>query len=243
LHSLGTDQTQALELAAGTLAIELVSVPVLVQGFLVGATQSPSLIKSFLPLGSPASQVQQIGDLSTMLERMTTDLKEGFDRLMKQLMTDVGQFVSFASTGAWSGQITADYADNIKHFDWMLKTHILSESLKANHYWGRAVAVVDQEWWNTGGQSGNILKDWIPSIKGRHLNGEIPDGQILQNMFRSNATGQVYELNYKRGGKSDNGQESSEILKMFGAYGWANMEVLFDGAVNCTSTGNAVKIR
>ncbi|KAG8530597.1 uncharacterized protein KY384_004635 [Bacidia gigantensis] len=231
--------TPAPELAAGTLAIRSLALRVLIQSFLVSATHSPSLIKSFLPLGSAASQVEQIGDLSSMLESITTDLKDGFDRLLKVLMGDVAQFTLFASTGAWSGQISADYAQSIKGYDFMLKTHISSQALKMNDYWGQALAEVDQEWWDTSGQSGRLTRVYDEHIEGDHDHKSPPDGQLNGNWFRSNATRRVYALNWKRGEKPENGQDAGDILKMFKAYGWAQMEVLFDGAVNCTYSGRA----
>ena len=232
---------QAPELAAGTLTIGSVFLRVMVQGFLVAATQSPALIKQFLPLGSPASQVEQIGDLNTMLGRLSIDLKNAFDRLLKSLMSDVSQFVLFASTGAWSGQVVSDYASTITSFDWMLKTHISSQALKMNNYWGQAVGVVDQEWWDTAGRSGNILHKHIPDMNYWLKDSPTPEGQVNKNWFRSNATGRIYGLNYKKGGAPKNGKGGADVLQLLISYSWAQLEVLFDGALNCTYLGLAGK--
>ena len=198
-------------------------------------------MRALLPEGSPASQVAWVGDLDDRIGDVSDGLKEGFAKLLYSIMGDAEQFIAFASSGQWSGQSTPDRYKAITGFDYMLKTHVTSQALKMANYYaftGNAPSgggYVTEEAWN------NDSYDAAPA-DGKE--GGKPAGPLFRRSYRSTVTGRVYQLIWNHHGYEsapENGHKAHDVLFQIESQGWADLDVLFDGAWNCTAAGNAGK--
>ena len=177
-----------------------IGIRVSAQALLVSLTQAPGLVKQLLPLASTASQVQEIGDLNALSGEDSSGLSTSYNNLLKTLMTDVPSFIAFASTGKWSGGITADDYQSFTGFDLMLKTYITSVALKQNNYY----AIVKSANYHMG--------DWFK------------DSNPRGPSYYSEATARVYTLFYDMhdvSGAPKNGYDTSTLMKTILDQGWS----------------------
>lgn len=181
-----------------------------------------------------------IGNLDTMIGRVNDGLQEGFNNLLNGIMTNVTEFTAFASSGVWSGRSTPDVFKAKVGFDDMLKTYVTSEALRANKYYAmvgsaKNPGTTDQATWDNQ-KYDPYPDDGIPADR--------PVGPFFRNTYRSTTTGRVYLLVWNGHGVDNaptNGHSAIESLWQLQAENWASMDVLFDGAWNCTAAGNAGK--
>ena len=74
----------------------------------------------------------QIGDLAQKLGDVASEVSDMINGGLELLMTDVPSFVSFASTGAWSGGYPYSLPKTVKGLDLALKTFLVSTAISKN---------------------------------------------------------------------------------------------------------------
>ncbi|KAG8532952.1 uncharacterized protein KY384_002830 [Bacidia gigantensis] len=146
-------------------------------------------------------------------------------------MNDIPTFNAFAISGNWSGSNDMSLPETTQGLDYMLKTYITSEAMKANSWLGIPGKIVNESAWAAG--------KWDGQWPGGAAGWGKPDGSLNSGTFRSTVTGRLYVLYYKQGDSPGHGVTPTTAVQRINAYGWANLETLFDGSYNCTASGKA----
>lgn len=228
LAQLTISKAPSVGLAVTSKALTI-SQSLISQAFFVGVSQAPSLVKGLLPTGTTESQIIQIGDFSSKLGDITEKLKAQFNTALETIMSDIPTFNAFAATGNWSGENDLSMPQTETSLNYMFKTYLTSEALKANQWSGIPGKVVTQEAWDGGRWYwGNAVHKPDPN-----------NNRFAGGFFRSAITGRVYSLIYKHGDRPSSGISSSDAIHSISDNGWASLETLFDGSYNCTASGKA----
>ena len=74
----------------------------------------------------------QIGNLAGTLGSIDSEVSDMINGGLELLMSDVPSFISFASTGAWSGGNNNSLPDTVKGLDLGLKTFLVSTAMSQN---------------------------------------------------------------------------------------------------------------
>ncbi|KAL6718238.1 hypothetical protein ACLMJK_004326 [Lecanora helva] len=194
------------------------------QTFLLATMSAPGFARSMWPQGNTNSQIYQEAQLETILAQARDQIGDTIDSGLKVLMADAAEFTLFAGLGRYSGQIQLSVPQETDYLSLSLKTLMTGESLLQNRWFANASpspAYYHQyslDKWSTCSNAGSGIWD----CQG-------------QGYYFSESTGRQYALKNKKSGKKN----SVNILQQIASNGWADMNVLFDGAYNCTASGLA----
>jgi hypothetical protein len=212
----------APSIAVGTLALES-SISYASQSLLISMQQTPGLTKALWPTGTEDSKSIQVGALDTFLGNATQQMADMMNRGVQLLMSDMPSFVTFAESGRFSGRETMSLPQKTAGLDFALSTYMLSEAMAQNG-------------WYITPYRGTYTRDQA---------GQGPEGCTMDDnnvctiydlvTYWSSSTGRIYNLNNGRG----NHVTPYKLVQAIVANGWASLEVLFDGAFNCTAVGKA----
>ena len=194
------------------------------QAFVISMQQSPSFAKALFPQGTDNSKSVQIGELSTDLGSTVQQLSQTINRAVTLLMTDMPTFVSFVQSGKYSGQTSFSIPNETVGLDIALKTYLASMGMWGNDWWASVlVGPYEQSditgMYNCSFDSNNVCVD----------------SQDLA-VYLSPDTGRAFPLLHTKG-YSD--KTSWNLTQDLVNNQWAPLNVLFDGAFNCTAKGKA----
>ncbi|KAL8707950.1 MAG: hypothetical protein Q9220_007093 [cf. Caloplaca sp. 1 TL-2023] len=202
----------------------------------VALQQAPGVGKAIWPSGTISSQIIQIGNLDQALGNINGDLTKMMNGGLNSVMADHRIFKQFASTGAFSGPNPPSLAANTANLDLGLKTFVLSTAMSNNNWRG--------SWENLPASGG--LGNW-PGDRYQYTN--CKDVKQPYGICESRCQGcdnPIYTdyagwPNYAthRGWTMDQSAHKHKptIADMTNAIvdnGWSDLNLLFEGAYNCT---------
>ena len=119
------------EISAAAFGIEEATATA-AKALVAGLQQAPGVAKAIWPTSTLSSQLVQMGDLAGKLGDLESDMGDMINAGLELLMADVPSFVSFASTGAWSGGTPYSLPTTVKGLDLGLKTFLVSTAMAKN---------------------------------------------------------------------------------------------------------------
>ena len=149
-------------------------------------------------------------------------------------MTDIPTFVAFANEGRYCGNTRPLDPNTIKNnLDTALRTHLTSISLRENGWYAVPLRYSTEQEWKDLVASDNTNSAPLSNL---HPTSTVPSK--AKTIWWSPATTIQYQLL-----NTDFGTTSSvDMLKKMSDNSWANLQLLFDGAFNCISSGRAKAI-
>ena len=222
-------------LGAPSIAVSVLGLSLLTrtaaQVLTISLQQAPSTAKALWPTGTQSSQSIQIANIESELGNSTNQLAAMINDAVQLLMSDVPTFVKFCESGEWSGMTSLSLPSKVEGLDYALRTYMTSEVMAQNSWRSHAVVGPYQ-----------TLQDVENSVPGGNGFGcQMGNNSVCTNSngvayYWSQATGNVYAF-----GNSDpqyTGLSPYQLLQATVDNNWAILEVLFDGAYNCTKSGN-----
>lgn len=213
--------TVAVGILDSTLTQE---VKYIAQAFIISMQQSPSFVRSLFPQGTDDSKFVQIGDLQTDLGATVQQLSTMINHACTLLMTDMPTFVAFVQSGKYSGQNSFSVPNETVGLDIALKTYLASMAMWGNGWWATPI-------------SGGWNEDAVASSYSCNFD----DNNLCSTpndmaYYLSPDTGRLYSLLHTKGYTDKTEHQLATDLV---ANQWAPLNVLFDGAYNCTKKGKA----
>ncbi len=217
-------------LGAPTLAVGILDatwtneVKYAAQAFIISMQQTPGFAKALYPSGTDDSKTVQIGQLSTDLGTTVDTLSHMINNAVTLLMSDLPTFVQFAQSGKYSGMTSFSIPNETVGLDIALKTYLSSMAMGGNGWWADAFVGpylrTDDRFKNCVFNDNNICVDSIDNA-----------------MYLSPDTGRLYMLLHGGSGFAD--RTPNQLAQDLVNNQWAPLNVLFDGAFNCTAKGKA----
>ena len=212
--------------AAPELGILSTAADALVQGLQL----APSVAKAIWPEGTENSQSIQLGQLDTELTDLYANYSRAIQNGLTLVMTDVPSFVAFASSGNFSGPNFLSLPSDADALTLAWNTYILSTALTANKWKSYAFRDLDRA----------DIESNVPGGQGWDCtfgnDSVCTNEDSTVNVFYSDSTGTAYTL-FLDGTGPNPGQLMHDIVDKH----WSSLEMLFDGAYNCTVAGNIGK--
>lgn len=200
------------------------------QVFTISLQQAPSTAKALWPSGTQNSQNVQVGNIESELGNSTNQLAGMINDAVELLMSDVPTFVHFCETGMWSGSTSLSLPSKVEGLDYALRTYMTSEVMSQNGWY--AVPRVGPY------ESVNEVETGLGTGFDCQMgNNSVCTNSVGSAYYWSLATGTVYTLANKNGFQAPE-VTPYQVLQDTVNNNWAILEVLFDGAFNCTLEGN-----
>lgn len=212
-------------LGAPTIAVSVLNLEanakIAAQTMLISLQQAPGSAKALMPTGTDSSKFYQIGELESKLGDAISELKTMINAAVEKLMSDMPTFVKFVESGKYSGQTSYSLPNQTVGLNIALKTYLASTSMSDNGWWA------------------------VPSMGPYDLDGPVTcmdENSVCTDPTNSTAiyyspdTKRSYTLSYNSGYSSVTPYQLTRDLV---ANQWAPLNVLFDGAFNCTAEGHA----
>ena len=219
-------------LGAPSIAVSVLGLSLLTrtaaQVLTISVQQAPSTAKALWPTGTQSSQSVQIANIESELGNSTNQLADMINNAVQLLMSDVPTFVKFCESGEWSGAQSLSLPSKVEGLDYALRTYMTSEVMNQNG-WAAYPSIGPYE----------TLQDVENNISG--FNCQMGNNSVCTNQwgsayYWSQATGTVYQFFHKN--LAYTGVTAYQVLQDTVDNNWAILEVLFDGAFNCTKEGN-----
>ena len=190
----------------------------------ISLMQAPAAARAMWPIGTDNSRLVQTAQLQQALSDASDTLGSMIDNANSLLMNDMVTFINYVKGGQYSGPNDFSLPDKTDGLDWALKAYMTSVALSKNSW----VAKPSNTYYDTfedACQSGYMDGDYICGDDTGDASYWSPD------------TGRVYvlEKDEDRGAAKQNRELLHEIVDK----GWAPLNILFDGAYNCTKEGRA----
>ena len=210
--------TIAVALLNSQLGMARSAIPIwTAQSLMISLQQAPGVGKALMPTGTADSKFIQIGQLETQLGEATNELKGVINAAVEKLMSDMPTFVKFVESGKYSGDKSYSLPNQTVGLDIALKTYIVSNALKGNAWWA-------------GPTTGPFEREEFPGLNENNVQCD----ETGQALYWSPDTKRSYQLN---GGTMD--LKPCDMAAAMVVNQWAPLNILFDGAWNCTADGNA----
>lgn len=211
--------TIALSLLNSQLGMARSAIPIwTAQSLMISLQQAPGVGKALMPTGTADSKFIQIGQLETQLGGATNELKGVINAAVEKLMTDMPTFVKFVESGKYSGDKSYSLPNQTVGLDIALKTYIVSNALKGNSWWA-------------GPSTGPYEREEFPGLNENNVQ---CDDSNYSALYWSPDTKRSYQFN---GGGTN--QSPCDMAAAMVENQWAPLNILFDGAWNCTRDGHA----
>lgn len=217
-------------LGAPTFAVGILTatwaqeVKYLAQAFIISMQQTPGLAKALYPQGTDDSKQVQIAQLSTNLGGTVNQLSSMINHAVNLLMSDLPTFVTFAQSGKYSGMISYSIPNETVGLDIALKTYLVSMAMGGNGWWAafRGGPYTPEQ----------LAKSSSCTFQENNLCVDTVDNAI----YLSPDTRMAYWLAHTKGYTN---KSPHQLLQDIVDNQWAPLNVLFDGAFNCTAKGKA----
>ena len=211
-------------LGAPTIAVSVLNLEnnakIAAQSMLISLQQAPGSAKALMPSGTDDSKFYQIGDLESRLGDAVSELKGMINAAVEKLMSDMPTFVKFVESGKYSGQTSYSLPNQTVGLNIALKTYLVSTSLGDNGWWASpSIGPYDLDGPVTCMDENNVCTG--------------PDNTTA--IYYSPDTKRSYTLNANKG----YGVTAYQLTRDLVSNQWAPLNVLFDGAFNCTAEGHA----
>ncbi|KAG7005643.1 hypothetical protein G7Y79_00018g044500 [Physcia stellaris] len=193
----------------------------------IALQEAPMVARAIWPKGTEDSQLVQIGDVKDELGNVNRNLSSLLNAGLETVMKDLPTFVSFVQDGHFSGDQYISLPKTTAGLDMALKTFIVSTAMTKNDW--RATPML------------YMTRGDFASAKGCAFGPENYDICTQEggpaSYFYSNTTGNGYLLS--NGGEAQNVKSPRDLMFDIVNNQWSSLGALFDGAFNCTSSGNA----
>lgn len=179
-----------------------------------------------MPKGDAESKFVQIGELETKLGEATNELKGMINAAVEKIMSDMPTFVKFVESGKYSGERSYSLPNQTVGLDIALKTYIVSSAMLGNKWWASPrIGHFEREDFDGCLDENNVCCESCDQ-----------GGELENNMatYWSPDTKRSYGLH-----RSGDGPTPYEMTQALVNNQWAPLNILFDGAFNCTAEGNA----
>ena len=218
----------APSIAVGLLGLEIPTKYV-AQGIVLSIANTPGLAKSFWPSGTADSKIVQIGELDKQLSNASQDMANMMNTAVELLMTDVPTFVAFAENGRFSGNQTMSLPAKTDGLDFALTTYLTSQTMGKNG-WYMSPHLGPYP------TAASVEAQTAPGFGCKMGPNNICTAYGMDAEFWSQSTQRVYTLVKPH---PNNDKTPFQLLQDIVASQWASLDVLFDGAFNCTAEGKA----
>lgn len=211
------------------------------QGIIISAQQAPNVGRALWPEGTENSQLIQTADLHLQMSNLTNQMSIMMDGGVHLLMTEITTFVNYA--GAGEGRYSGPNVTNTGEatgltvptatdaLGYALKTYVLSYAMGMNHWY----AGYDVGPYNNEAEVEEAFRckfdqeNYVCVYKAEY-------SDFTKIYFWSPTSLRVYTMD--RTGPEE-ALKPYDMIKTINAYKWAPLDILFDGAFNCTSGGLA----
>ena len=181
-----------------------------------------------MPRGTTDSKLVQIGELETTLGEATNELKGMINAAVEKIMSNMATFVKFVESGKYSGERSYSLPNQTVGLDIALKTYIVSQALGNNKWWASPlIGPFEREDFDGCLDENNVC------CMGCDQGGELTDNLAK---YWSPDTKRAYQFSRVAG---TTGLKPYEMTKALVNKQWAPLNILFDGAFNCTAEGHA----
>ncbi|KAI4203903.1 MAG: hypothetical protein LQ350_001525 [Teloschistes chrysophthalmus] len=227
--------------AESMLSLKAVALKASAQALVISTQQAPNVGRALWPAGTDKSQEIQMADLHIQLSNITGQMSDMMDQGVRLLMNDIGSFVEYADNGRYSGPNVTNTGEGTgltvpsgtDDVAYALKTYLLSYSMWQNRWYatfdpGPFTSKADVE-------KRKYCKFGDGSSYCQYYDG-ISRQATTTVFYWSQISLRVYTL--KCDGPK-NAKHPGEMIDTIIHYGWAPLEVLFDGGFNCTAEGRA----
>ncbi|KAL8702501.1 MAG: hypothetical protein Q9201_004316, partial [Fulgogasparrea decipioides] len=211
------------------------------QALVISTQQAPNVGRALWPTGSDRSQQIQSAELHIQLSNITNEMSQMMDGGVRLLMNDPGTFANYADNGRYSGPNVTNTGEGTgltvpsgtDAVAYALKTYLLSYAMWKNRWY----ATFDLGPFFNEGDVEKRKYCKFDSNKNycvyQDAYGKTDDSQVF---YWSAWTQRVYSLQCDG---PANALKPSEMIDTILSYGWAPLNVLFDGGYNCTAEGRA----
>ncbi|KAL9024394.1 MAG: hypothetical protein Q9196_006548 [Gyalolechia fulgens] len=178
---------------------------------------TPAVQQILCPINATSNS--QVLDLSTV--NLTDSVSPYLEDALKSIVSDVDTFLAFAGEGRFAAERTPNVSASNRNaaFDLStgLYTYVTSKLMQESTYFAAPRKVVERA---------QFEAEYC--VIGNYSSCETDDGKVF---YWSPTTHRPYELR----SKSKPIVRFSELMSRFQDDGWANAQLLFDGAWNCTA--------
>lgn len=193
-----------------------------------GLQQAPGVAKARWPSGTSDTKSIQLANIDTELTEAGKNYTTWVEQALATVMEDVPSFIAFAQNGSFSGSDQISLPDDASSLGLALNTYILSTAMSANQFRAAPITSVtrlDIES-NVPGSGGSDCSFGNSSICAN------ADHSI--NVFYSDTAERAYSFPISYGAPDLN---PFTLLNDIVSKNWSTLELLFDGALNCTLAG------
>lgn len=188
-----------------------------------GLQSAPSVAKTLWPSGTANSQPVQLANLDTYLSQVDQNFTDQIVQGLYTIMSDVPSFNGFASSGQFSGPNNLSLPADSNILALGLRTYILTSAMSANK-------------WSAWTRDDMTMADVASSVPGSGGYGCTFDSNNICSsaespfpVFYSNSTARAYNLI-----SEGPGPDPTSFLNEIVNEQWSVLELLFDGAYNCS---------
>ncbi|KAL8869524.1 MAG: hypothetical protein Q9174_004209 [Haloplaca sp. 1 TL-2023] len=232
----------APSIALRMIQLEAATLSASAQIIAISAQQAPNIGRAIWPAGTDNSQLVQAADLSVQLSNITQQMSSQIDQAVRLLMTDIGTFQNFADSGRYSGPNVTNTGEGTGltvpsatvAVGYALKTYLITEAMRQNKWYGTfdigpfvSRTDVESKLACKYDAAGNYC---LPSA------GFGEGGDRDRAIYWSPWSQRAYTL---RVNGPPNAQKPPDMLDIIISYEWSPLDVMFDGAFNCTAQGAA----
>ena len=188
---------------------------------MTGLKDAPSVAAAIWPSGTEDSQPEQLSKLDEYLSQIDQNFTTQITQGLYTIMSDVPSFNGFASSGIFTGPNSLSFPADSEILALGLRTFILTSAMSANKW--SALVYEDM-----------TMAD-VQSFGGVGFSCTFGANNICTNseetvsVFYSNSTASAYLLRL-----DGPGPKPSSFMKEIVSKQWSDLELLFDGAYNCT---------
>lgn len=230
------------------LSIEKTALKGSMQTLIISTQQAPNVGRVLFPMGDVSSQLVQMAALKEELKGLKRNMSDLIDNSIHLLMTDIQTFVNFAGQerGRYSGPNITNTGEGTgltvpsatEDLGLALTTYVLTLAMSRNAWWASAelgpyttTTEVEEAFGCKYDPKLYLCLIYVPTIKDQNT-----FEPLKMVIFWSQFSLRVYRL------FSEGPEEAllpTEMVEKIYTYNWAPLDIIFDGAFNCTAGGYA----
>ena len=207
--------------------------------FSTAIQQTPGVARVIWPMGTANSETVQIGELQTKLGSIDTDLSDRLDAGLQMIMSDIGAFTNFASSGSFSGNVIPSLPKETADLNIGLEAFILTTAMDKNEwsvFWGPSFTdgLVNTPQSQASNFGCTIEPNGVCDLpKGKGKMGQ-PQGWAEWSSVVMNRSFSPQ----KYFAKKSSGPTASAVMSAITSNGWGTLPLVFDASYNCSQTHN-----
>ena len=185
-----------------------------------GLKLAPSVAEAIWPKGTADSQSEQLAKLDSFLSQLDQNFTTQITNGLYIIMSDVPSFNGFASSGQFSGPNNLSLPTESESLALGLRTFILTSAMSANK-------------WSAYSTDDVTMADVASSVSGYDCTFDANNICTKSGggpaIFYSNSTARAYSLILEGAGP-----DPATFMNDIVSKDWSELELLFDGAYNCS---------